>query len=191
LALLQLGEHGRADADRQVLRDAYPDFSAACRDLGMIYVRQGDQALAHRLFEAAVHFQPSRANDIAWSLVSGPSRVRDPAVALPLAQKAVERDRQNAAYRNTLGVVHYRLGNYREAIACLTECVAAKHAMVGYDLYFLAMAHQRLGDAGQAHQYFDQAEAWWQANQNLPAAERAELGSFRAEAAALLESGSK
>jgi tetratricopeptide (TPR) repeat protein len=57
-----------------------------------------------------------RCNDLAWELVTGPEKERDPVKALPLANKAVELVRGSAVYLNTLGVVYYRLGRYQQAI---------------------------------------------------------------------------
>src|SRR5262249_27891691 len=46
-----------------------------------------------------------QCNELAWQLVTGPQNQRDPAKALPLANKAVELNSGQTTYLNTLGVV--------------------------------------------------------------------------------------
>ena len=52
----------------------------------------------------------------------------------------------------------------------------------GFDLFFLAMSHRRLGDAAKAKACFDQAARWCDSRQGLAAAQARELRAFRAEA---------
>ena len=52
----------------------------------------------------------------------------------------------------------------------------------GFDLFFLAMSHRRLGDAAKAKECFDQAARWCDSRQGLAAARARELRAFRAEA---------
>jgi uncharacterized protein HemY len=81
---------------------------------------------------------------------------------------------------NTLGVTRYRAGDWRGAITALEK--SAKQGGESPDLlFFLAMAHARLGDKEKARQLYDKAVAGM--DKNKP---QEELRHFRAEAAALL-----
>jgi hypothetical protein len=129
-------------------------------------------------------------NALAWVYATGPEAVRDLKKALPLAEKAARLAPDDANIRNTLGVVYYRVGRYRDAVETLQANLPKQDdPSLGYDLYFLAMSHHQLGETAAARLYYDWATRW-----PLPpginaadrAARAAELAAFRAEAAALL-----
>jgi len=128
-------------------------------------------------------------NNQAWRLVTGPSTGWDPAQALILIRRAVEREPGNGTYLNTLGVVLYRNGRFKEAVAALDKSLAAsrgKHD--GFDLFFLAMCHKKIGDEVEAKDCFDRAVKWIGDQKNLSKAHLEDLKAFRAEAEALLVS---
>jgi hypothetical protein len=129
-----------------------------------------------------------RCNNYAWSLANAAGSSRDPQRALALARRAVELFPNQAVYLNTVGVAQYRVGQFAEAIATLDRSLAtgAGHSD-GYDLFFQAMAHWRLGAKPQARTCFQTAVEWTE--KNRPADD--ELLRFRAEAAALLGRESK
>jgi hypothetical protein len=61
-----------------------------------------------------------------------------------------------------------------------------------FDLYFMAMAHARLGDAAKARDCYDRAVKWHQKNQGELSPEWAdELTNFRSEAEAVLTNPSR
>src|SRR5262249_36764498 len=95
-------------------------------------------------------------NALAWLYATGPGEVRAPAKALPLASQAVRLAPKVASYRNTLGVVYYRLERFNEAVAALQSSLKETRQPAA-DLFFLAMSFQRLGDNAGAQDYYDQA----------------------------------
>jgi WD40 repeat protein len=120
-------------------------------------------------------------NNYAWDLANATGSSRDPQRALTLARRAVELFPNQAVYLNTLGVAQYRAGQFTAAVATLQRSLALGNVAAA-DLFFLAMAHWRLGDKTQARTCFQKAVEWMEKNQ--PADD--ELLRFRAEAAALL-----
>jgi tetratricopeptide (TPR) repeat protein len=149
-------------------------------------------SLALRLAEKAHAGKPEDANtcnDLAWQLVAGPEALRDPARALPLAEKAVKLRPGEWMYHNTLGVTLYRLGRYKDAVAPLeTSLQRQQKHLAAFDLYFLALCHHRLGVQGKAKEEYERAvQAQEQNTQALSSDNRAELQTFRREAEALLK----
>jgi serine/threonine protein kinase/WD40 repeat protein len=132
---------------------------------------------------------PMALNNQAWKLATGPAPQRDPAKALKLIQEAVKLQPKDATLLNTLGVVQYRNGLYKEALVTLEKSLAAgKGDSDGFDLIFLAMCHAKLGDKARAKDCFDRAVKWTAARKDLPPNYVEELKAFRAEAEAELRS---
>jgi serine/threonine protein kinase/WD40 repeat protein len=131
---------------------------------------------------------PDQFNHLAWHFASRPGRPDQPAALLQVARTAVELAPEVALYRNTLGVVYYRVERYHESIEQLDRSLRDnKDETAAFDLYFLAMCHHCLGHAARARECYDQAVRWTESRQGkLPAGWTKELKSFRAEAAALL-----
>src|SRR5262249_23528724 len=114
-------------------------------------------------------------------------RLRDTALAIRLAKKAVADQPESSIYRNTLGVAHFRNGDDKAAIAELEKAMSLHEGGDSSDWFFLAMTHRRLGSANEAQKWFDRAVQWM--DRNKPHDE--ELRRFRAEAAALLAEARK
>jgi serine/threonine protein kinase/WD40 repeat protein len=126
-------------------------------------------------------------NNLAWELATGPTGMRDPERALELARRAVAQAPAAAVYLNTLGVAQYRAGQYVESVATLEKSLAAgRGASDAFDLFFLAMARHRLGEAARARAEFDRAVQWRRDHPEQPDHHRTELDAFQAEARALL-----
>jgi tetratricopeptide (TPR) repeat protein len=189
-ALLRLGRPRDALADVEaLLKDSPREFSLH-QMRSQIHERLGDHRQALADLEKARGLRPNDPrllNNLAWGYVTGPVASRDPTRALPLARKAVELAPNEALYRSTLGVVLYRLGRYREATAVLEKSLTlGKGKFDGFDLFFLAMCHARLGERTRARECFDRAVRWQSKQKGLAAEHLAELKAFRAEAEAVL-----
>lgn len=149
---------------------------------------QNDKAAADR--DQAIKLEPDdpkTLNNLAWRMIVRTSE-NTYFRALQLIQKATQQEPNNPLYLNTLGVAQYRNGQYREALATLEKSLAAsKGESDAFDLFFLAMCHQHLGDPAKANDCFDRAVAWFDKQKSLPAEHVEELRAFRQEAEGLLK----
>ena len=162
--------------------DLYEARALAFTRLGQVEKAVADLQQAVSL----VPDHPAACNGLAWFYATGPAGMRAPAKALPLALAAVRRFPRNADYRNTLGVVYYRLGQYEQGLEALEQSVQDHQGeATAYDWYYLAMSYHQLGRAAQAQSSYEQAREW-QKYASLTPGERAELEASRAEADAVL-----
>ena len=141
---------------------------------------------------------PMAANFAAWTCALAPDAVDDYEPVLALATKAVEAQPDSDQFLNTLGAILYRAGRHDEAIERLTELDRRRETADGdvqsspaYTWYFLAMAHQKAGNAEQAREYLNKANQSTDevlADEENPPAwnRRATLELLRKEAEALL-----
>jgi Tfp pilus assembly protein PilF len=113
--------------------------------------------------------------------------LRDAALALRLAKKAVTARPESAYYRTTLGLAHYRNGDDKAAVAELETAMNLQAGGSSFDWFFLAMAHWRLGDRDKAQTWFDWAVKWMERHQP----QDPELRRLRAEAKAMLTEARK
>jgi tetratricopeptide (TPR) repeat protein len=189
-ALIRLGRHREALADLDILIPKAPQDSALYQLRGTVREALGDSDQARGDREKAgalLPKDPMALNNRAWVLATGSLDQRDPERAVALARQAVALAPGQQMSLNTLGVALYRAGDYVESISILERSLAAgKGEFDAFDLFFLAMAHHRLGHADRARACFDRAVRWWGERKNLPAQYIAELTSFRAEAEAVL-----
>ncbi len=154
----------------------------ACAQM-RVSLGQWEKALAD--YEQGLQLGPNEAaahNDLAWLLATCPQpKFQDAGRAVALATKAVEQAPKQGGMWNTLGVAHYRTGNWKEAALALEKSLALQGDN-SFDQFFLAMAHWQTGEKEKARQRFDQAVQWMEKN----APRNEELRRFRAEAAELL-----
>jgi serine/threonine protein kinase/WD40 repeat protein len=131
-----------------------------------------------------------RCNSLAWNLLNAPPSHRNPTRALELAQRAVVLTPGDPNHLNTLTVAQYRTGLYIECIVSAERNVMIRHdGREATDLFFLAMAHARLGHLAQSRAAFDRALQSRRDHPDAAYPEAAtELDMFQAEARVLLES---
>jgi len=128
-------------------------------------------------------------NSRAWELAKRHEPQRDPALAARLAAFAVALAPGEQMSLNTLGVALYRAGKFAEAITTLEKSLTAgKGQFDAFDLFFLAMAHHRVGHGAEARACYDRAVRWLADQKTLPAQHASELAAFRAETEAVLAS---
>ncbi len=131
--------------------------------------QQYRQALALREEEARAlpkEREPARA--LAAMLADCPAEdLRDPWLAVWLARKAAQTSPPSREPRrygwmpwHTLGVACYRAGQYDDAIDALSKSLAMHSFRDSAGRLFLAMAHQRSGNTGEARRLYDEAQAW-------------------------------
>jgi tetratricopeptide (TPR) repeat protein len=189
-ANLSRKHYDEAAADLTAVIESYPQSPQLYAQRAACYEAQGKADLARADRDKALKFganDPLTLNNQAWRLVTGPEGQRDPARALALIQRAVERQPDDPTLLNTLGVVQYRNARYAEALVTLQKSLAAgKGRSDGFDLFFLAMCHARLDEPGKAKDCFDRAVKWMEAQKDLQAQHIEELKAFRAEAVAAL-----
>jgi tetratricopeptide (TPR) repeat protein len=122
-------------------------------------------------------------NNLAWELVTNPKpELRAPARAVELALKSVQLAPAEGANWNTLGVAHYRAGDWKSAITVLEKSMAMLPEYDSFNLFFLAMAKWQLGRKDEARRDYDVAIEWMDKN----APHNMELKLFRREADVLL-----
>jgi predicted Zn-dependent protease len=133
-------------------------------------------------FEAEL-ISADACNYVAWQLATDTNlKLRPPEIAVEFARKAVELAPEDGNFWSTLGVAQLRAGNWKESINALQKSKDLRKGGNGFDWFFLAMAHRRLGDKGEALKWYIQGVQWMEKHQ--PRNE--ELRRFRAEAAELL-----
>jgi serine/threonine protein kinase/tetratricopeptide (TPR) repeat protein len=204
--LLQLGKHAEAAEAAAELPKVFPEsweeydraarFLAKCvpladKDINLSEAQRKAlaQAYADRarelLREAAKRSTNNleALNNLAWFLATHPDpRIRDPAQGVGLAKRTVELAPEVGGTWNTLGVAHYRAGDWKACIQALEKSMELQKGGDSSDWFFLAMAHAQMGDREEARICYDQAVTCME--KNKPG--NSELHHFRAEAAELL-----
>jgi WD40 repeat protein/tetratricopeptide (TPR) repeat protein len=188
--------HKRLGQWQQALDDYFQAIQRAPERLyllagrGRTYLQMGETDKAAADFRKASERKPEQANRLAWELATAPNAShRVPSLAVELAGHAVRLAPAEATYWNTLGVAHYRAGDWKTAIQALEEAEKlAPGKEFSFNAFFLAMCYQQLGDAARAQDYYERAVRWCQENQGkLSAAQQQELKVFRAEAEDVLK----
>ena len=157
--------HQRLTRDDPTLQTLKNDFARSLFDMGLSLRAINKSAQSLRCFRYAMHLNPksdATANVLAWIFLMDTDRsIRNPQEALPLAQRAVDLEPDFGSYWNTLGIAHYRNGDDAQAIEALTQSMRLRGGGDGYDWFFLAMTHARLGDEDRAKDWYDRAQSWF------------------------------
>jgi tetratricopeptide (TPR) repeat protein len=184
LALADMSEAIRLD---QKYARAWHDRGMVQWDLGRWGNSLADLARAAELRPDSGLYQ----NDLAWMLSNCPQpKLRDPRRAVELAGQATKLGPKTADRWNTLGVAHYRAGDWNAAIVALNKSVELRKGnFIGSDAFFLAMAHWHLRQKEEAHNWYKRAVDWMEGRKEeltRNQSSRTEIERFRAEAMGLL-----
>ncbi|MBI2826104.1 MAG: protein kinase [Planctomycetia bacterium] len=199
LAQIQASSHRKDEAERSYL-EAIASYQTVITDfpkygdLWRVYDGLAQALAAINRFDQAeeacrkmVELAPNDAgalNNLAWQSATTPDpRARKASLAVELATKGIQLDPKSTLLPNTLGVAHYRAGNWQEAIEWLTKSMGARNGGDSFDWFFLAMAHWQLGNKDEARKWHAKAVEWMNANRP----KHHELLRFRAEAEELMK----
>jgi tetratricopeptide (TPR) repeat protein len=97
--------------------------------------------------------------DTAWVTVLTPAAGEEVAGVITLFAKRVAGPRKDAGELRILGAAYTRAGKHQEAIQRLKEALAL-HEQFPSAWLFLAIAHARAGQAGEARPWLDKARKW-------------------------------
>ena len=128
--------------------------AALLATVGGVHAQQGDTTAAEAAYRDAIAADPSNAmalNNYAYSLAERGQQLQD---ALAMAQQAVDLAPRRAAFLDTLGWVHYKLGNLYDARTWMERAVETGDAS--------AAVYEHLGDVLQALDLPEQARTQWQ-----------------------------
>jgi WD40 repeat protein/tetratricopeptide (TPR) repeat protein len=203
-----LHQRGHALARLNRFEEAVADFSTASARRpfdahlriwrGVCLLRMDQYAPALDQLEPAFRVDPESVratigpntdvNNLAWKLATAAEPRSDPVLAARLAAFAVALSPGDPTSLNTLGVALYRGGRFADAIEPLGNSLKAGEGQFdGFNLFFLAMAHHRLGHRAQSRSCFDCAVRWLAEQRSLSGQQAQELAKFRAEAESLLD----
>ena len=102
-------------------------------------------------------------NNLAWlQSTCAESRFIEPRQAVEYARRAVRLKPETGTYWNTLGVAHYRAGNFDEATEALERSMSMRAHGNGdaYDWFFLAMIEVKKGHREAGRRWYDRAVEW-------------------------------
>ena len=146
------------EIQRRVLGPDDRDTVWSTGNLANDYCAQGKFAQAEALYRRALESSPNNPhflNGLAWYLVAAADRrQRRPTEALQFARGAVKVAPDCADCYISLGLAEYRNGLWDEAIATLNRSAVMDNGTEPMDFFFLAMAHWRRRDIGEAERFF-------------------------------------
>ncbi len=123
-------------------------------------------------------------NGRIWDLLAAENvSAQNTALAVTLADKVARLSPRDPIYWNTLGVAHYRNGNWQDAINALEQSVRLEsNSQFASNAFFLAMAQAQLGDKKAAAKWYIRGCRWMEKN----APSESDLKRFKAEARPLI-----
>lgn len=158
--------------------------------IGLMSEEQARKHLAVREEAYAANPTALAANNLAWTLLVAPEKLRDVPRALELAEQAFSREKSNQYFvRNTLAMAYCRAGNFEQAIATLPDnLVESADAELAWDLFILSLSYSGLKNEPMARNYYHLGQRWMQQQAKaakspiLTAGQQLELESIRQEA---------
>jgi len=158
------------------------------------WLNRGDYANAIADLRACLEIDPESArtsNFLAFLYVTAPPELRDPNTALRLVQNALRQRPDDHIYLNTLGVVHYRRGEYERSAEILARIAPQdKEVLAVTNWLFLAMSYHHLKENTKARDCYFRAVTLLR-DMKLHKRDADELNGFRVEAGKLLGEGDK
>jgi tetratricopeptide (TPR) repeat protein/predicted Ser/Thr protein kinase len=149
---------------------------------------QGLFEAAARLYAEVLKTDPAHlkaSDELAWLLANCEDpEIRNPQRAVGLATKALERAPETRRHWSTLGLAHYRAGDWSAAIAALEKATKLRSGNC-LDWFILAMAHWQLGHEEEARAWYFKTVSRMEQN----GCRNPEHHRFAREAAALLALG--
>ena len=194
LALVRCGQTGEAiDEFRETIRlnpnnwDAYVQLADAFELKGV-----PEEAITRYREAAAVFRKHLKLNPddgevqchLVWVLAMCPDcDLRDPHEALELAKAAAKRGQRDENTWNSLGIAHYRMGDWQDSIdAVCKEMKLPQGDDEGFQRFLLAMAEWQLGSHQAARDWYAKGAEWMETNPSDGATIR-----FRREAKKLIQ----
>jgi tetratricopeptide (TPR) repeat protein len=189
LGYARLGQHTLALADLDRAIRLNPASASAHKIRAAVYQMLGKLVEAAADMSRVVELTPedhAAINDLAWLLATSPqAAVRNPTRAVELARRATGLQPEVRAYWHTLGVCHYRAAGWQASIDALARSAELHKGGDGFDWFFLAMAHHKLGHSDEARKWYERAAGWLARNspflEKIPS-QAAEIRRFREEA---------
>jgi serine/threonine protein kinase/tetratricopeptide (TPR) repeat protein len=156
-----LGQWAEAQADHRRSVEIDPTRADTWCSLGVAQQSLGlwDEAIVSYVRAVEIDRGFTLAtNALAWALVARfEPHPGDFSRAVALAQWTVELEPQDPNCWNTLGVAHYRRGDWIAAIDALTWAADLGGGASAFDSLFFAMSHAQRGQLEQARAYFARA----------------------------------
>jgi tetratricopeptide (TPR) repeat protein/serine/threonine protein kinase len=194
----RLGEYEKAVADYSQAIELDPTYADSWLNRGAAYhrLRHYDKASAN--YSRAIELEPGQAQAyerFAWLLATCPDKKRhDPKRAVELARKAVQLNPKDSNNWATLGMAHFRAGEWKESIVAVHAAMTKSKGANAYHWFILAISHWQLGDRVEARKRYDQAVQWMEKNAASLSRDHLlaeELRRFRSEAEEVLQLGHK
>jgi tetratricopeptide (TPR) repeat protein len=134
--------------------------------MGLLYKSLGHQRESREQYlrtiqlcrlTATLDVSAETMNTCGWIFVDCPDELlREPDLAVTLAEKAVTMQPQRAEFWNTLGVAYCRKGDWTKACTSLEQSMKLGGGGP-HDWFFLAMASHQLGEVERAREWRDKA----------------------------------
>jgi tetratricopeptide (TPR) repeat protein len=174
-------------------------FCSCLIALGRLYNELGRRGEAETVYQRAIalveQIGPENPDQLAEMLIGQARQAVAPATVLPeiakqslvLAKRAVQLNPAAENAWNTIGMAHYRAGDWTATVAALEKSMQLRNGVPSLDLVLLAMARWKLGNYDEACKWYDKASQWIEKNQPM----NEDVRRFRKEAEALLKVSEK